>query len=99
MVPGYPRCERWVPSAMGGNLMALSIRGSLLTLCAGLLLTVAPRVLAADPELRWIRSDAASGTTAAVVVDAKLPLAHTAQLWPLDERGKIVGPGRADVQP
>src|SRR5439155_9497202 len=82
MVPGYPRCERWVPSAMGGNLMALSIRGSLLTLCAGLLLTVAPRVLAADPELRWIRSDAASGTSAAVVVDAKLPLAHTAQLWP-----------------
>src|SRR5947208_3226138 len=81
-----------------GCLMALSTRGSTLILCTGLVLALAQFAVAAEPQLRGIRSDEASGTSAAVVVDAELPLVHTAQLWPLDERGRIVGPGRADAQ-
>src|SRR5262249_8088872 len=75
--------------------------------CAGGLMLLGPAILvlaiaqsaaAADPKLRWIRSDSATSTSAAVVVDAALPLVHTTQLWPEDEKGRIVGPGDAGAQ-
>jgi enamine deaminase RidA (YjgF/YER057c/UK114 family) len=53
---------------------------------------------AAEHELRWIKSDQASSTSAAVVVGAELPLAHTAQLWPVDSQGNVVAPGHAEPQ-
>src|SRR5262245_37961597 len=65
---------------------------------AFLVLAVAGPAAAADPRLRWVRSDPASSTSAAVVVDPAMPLVHTTQLWPQDDQGRIVGPGDADAQ-
>jgi enamine deaminase RidA (YjgF/YER057c/UK114 family) len=62
------------------------------------MLVVAQQVLAEEPRLRRIAPDEASRTSAAVVVEGATPLAHTAQILPLDADGKIVGPGRADEQ-
>lgn len=52
---------------------------------------------AAD-EARPIAPDDAAGTAAAVVVDGAATLAYTAQILPLDDAGRVVGPGRADEQ-
>lgn len=54
----------------------------------GLTLTVAAN--AADAGRKVIEPDAATGTALAVVVDP-VPLAHTAQVYALDEQGRMVG--------
>src|SRR5437762_2347309 len=59
---------------------------------------VVPRAVADDRGIRAIAPDEASRTAAAVVVDGAKDLVHTAQLLPVDARGRIVGPGRAEEQ-
>jgi len=66
--------------------------------CTGIALALTSGAAAADPELRWIRSHEETSTSEAVVVDGRLPLAHTGQLWPEDDKGKIVGRESADAQ-
>jgi enamine deaminase RidA (YjgF/YER057c/UK114 family) len=53
---------------------------------------------AADPTKRHVRAGLEKGSSAAVVVKADAALVHTAQLLPLDDSGRIVGPDRVDVQ-
>lgn len=53
-------------------------------------------ILSAGP-IKYIRSDAKTGTSAAVEV-GPTALAHTAQLLPVDKAGQLVGPGNAAVQ-
>src|SRR5262249_46847414 len=74
------------------------VRGSCGILGTVWLLAEMTGAVMADPGGRWIRPDAASGTSAAVVVDGGLPLAHTAQLWPEVQGGTALGAGRADAQ-
>lgn len=50
--------------------------------------------LAASGQMRHFHSN---GATAAVVVD-EVPLAHTAQLLPLNEKGRLVGAGNIRLQ-
>jgi len=61
---------------------------------AGFWLTVAGAAIAtlnaADADIRCIEPDARTGTSTAVVV-ADLPLAHTTQILPLDQRLALVG--------
>jgi enamine deaminase RidA (YjgF/YER057c/UK114 family) len=52
----------------------------------------------ADELFRCIGFDDATRTSAAVVVDAALPLAHTTQILPLDDQGRIISAGRAEKQ-
>jgi enamine deaminase RidA (YjgF/YER057c/UK114 family) len=49
------------------------------------------------PDLRYVDPNPATGTSGAVVV-GEAPLAHTAQLLPLDAKGNVVGKGEAAVQ-
>src|SRR5262249_55497500 len=51
----------------------------------------------ADPDLRYVDPNPATGTSGAVVV-GEAPLAHTAQLLPLDAKGNVAGKGKAAVQ-
>jgi enamine deaminase RidA (YjgF/YER057c/UK114 family) len=51
----------------------------------------------ADP-VRYVRPDAATGTSAAVVVDGAANLAHTEQVLPTDADGNVIAPGRASEQ-
>ncbi len=67
------------------------------------LLALAPLLLAASPTpaadaIRPIATDDASKTAAAVVVEGSIPLAYTAQLFPLDDAGQVISPGQADRQ-
>ena len=55
--------------------------------CFGLTMLAGPAEV-----LRCLEPDAATGTSAAVIVD-DVPLVHTAQLLPLDPHGKLVGEG------
>jgi enamine deaminase RidA (YjgF/YER057c/UK114 family) len=48
-------------------------------------------------SIRWVDPDDATGASRAVVVD-HVPLAHTAQVLPLDAAGKLVGEGDAAKQ-
>jgi enamine deaminase RidA (YjgF/YER057c/UK114 family) len=63
----------------------------------GLLLfpALGPAIRAADVEA--IGRDPISGASQALVVDS-VPLAHTAQMLPLDSRGRLVGKSKPDVQ-
>jgi enamine deaminase RidA (YjgF/YER057c/UK114 family) len=45
-----------------------------------------------QPVIQYLNPDNATGTSAAAMAN-KLPLAHTAQLWPLNEKGELVGKG------
>lgn len=49
-------------------------------------------------QVRSIAPDDSTRTSLAVIVPSATNLAHTAQFLPLDERGSIIGPGRADEQ-
>src|SRR5262249_45432775 len=60
---------------------------------------IAARVEAAEVQPpRRIAPNEVSRTSAAVVVNGLTALAHTGQILPLDGRGAIIGPGRADEQ-
>jgi enamine deaminase RidA (YjgF/YER057c/UK114 family) len=63
-----------------------------LTLAAGLVTS------AEGQGIRLVRPDDTSGASAAVVVDGGLTLAYTTQFFPTDERGKVIGAGRAEEQ-
>jgi arylsulfatase A-like enzyme/enamine deaminase RidA (YjgF/YER057c/UK114 family) len=69
-------------------------------LFAGLTLALVHTAVGEEQEqaLRRITPDAASGTSAAVVVAADTPLAHTTQILPRDAQGRTVAPGRASEQ-
>src|SRR4051794_19851244 len=70
-----------------------------LALSAGLAaLAFPPCVSAEDVKVLPIAPDAASATSAAVVVPGSTPLAHTAQVLPLDGSGKVVKAGDAGAQ-
>src|SRR5205814_8915871 len=51
----------------------------------------------AGPLIRCIEPDAQTGTSTAVLI-SDLPLAHTAQMLPLNQEGVLVGKGDATVQ-
>lgn len=63
---------------------------------ATVLLAVFPA--GAAEGVREVRPDEKSSTSAATVVEGALPLAHTAQLFPVDAKGQVVAPGRAEAQ-
>ena len=65
---------------------------------ATLVLAACPLARGDGPDVRHVRPDRPNGSSAAVVVDAGLALVHTAQLFPMDEEGEIVGPGRPGEQ-
>ena len=67
-------------------------------LIATLVLATCPPVRATGADVRHVRPDRPNGHSAAVVVDADLALVHTAQLFPMDEQGELVGPGRPGEQ-
>lgn len=52
---------------------------------------------AGEPRRRSIDADRETGLAAAVVVDGG-PLFHTAQIFPLDEQGRVIGPDRPRAQ-
>jgi len=64
------------------------MKRALALLGLGILLGAAPRSIA--DELREIQPTEATGASQAVVV-GDVPLAHTAQLLPVDARGAVVG--------
>jgi enamine deaminase RidA (YjgF/YER057c/UK114 family) len=51
----------------------------------------------AQADTQCIEPDALTGSSTAVVVD-DVPLAHTTQILPLDETGKLVGKGQVSLQ-
>lgn len=65
-------------------------------LIAVFVLVGCPSLLLADDGPR--RIEPTGGSSAAVVVASSLPLAHTAQVLPLDRDGKVIAPGQIAVQ-
>jgi enamine deaminase RidA (YjgF/YER057c/UK114 family) len=62
------------------------------------ILLVLARSAAAQGQVRLFRTTEASATSAAALVAETAGLAHTAQLFPLDDQGKLVGPGQPQAQ-
>ncbi len=58
---------------------------------------IQPLLAQSSPDIRYIDSSAASGSSAAVVV-GRVALAHTALMQPVDERGKVVGYEQPTIQ-
>ena len=69
-------------------------------LVLGMALVAAHVVVAQESPLRSIAPDVATGTSAAVVVDASTASAHTVQIYPRfgTSGGKVMGPIQADQQ-
>ena len=42
------------------------------------------------PAMEFIEPNKTTGSSAAVIVDERVPLAHTAQLFPINRRGRLV---------
>jgi enamine deaminase RidA (YjgF/YER057c/UK114 family) len=66
-------------------------------ICSAWWCLIGSTLLAAEPQLRRVEPDDKTGTCTAVVVGER-HLAHTAQLFPLDKDGKLLGKDRVQTQ-
>jgi enamine deaminase RidA (YjgF/YER057c/UK114 family) len=88
----------WAAGSSSCRRRSLAVVFGFVFVFVGLGLAGVSRAEGKEPEVRPIAPDDSARTSAAVVVPEGMNLAHTAQLLPLDERGSIVGPERAEEQ-